>query len=219
MKHGNSQWPPLVYASRKSIWIRWRDFALTAGMWLIFAAMMNKEFELFFGSYLEAFGVGSLLFSLGIADLGMKLNWAEFVANLAPYVAVIIVLLAGLSTFSIHTLAKRYRSLRATDPAPLSLASQARDAALEPPTGRGGTKTGLLTVGLDDTAVVGVRDLLALMNSQEETTLVDVRSLRIAKVKVTADGHYQIEAAETMPSFGLTSGSPEWGWGRLSDRE
>ena len=207
MTQGNRQWPPLVYASHKAGWIRWRDRALTAGMWLIFAAMLNREFELFFGPYLEPLGLDPLLFRLGLGDLGMKVNLAEFLANLAPYMAVIVVLVLGLSTFSIHTLVMRYRALRVRNPAPLSLVSQARDAALAPPIGVGGAAIRPFTGELADASPVNARDLLTLMNRQEEATLVDVRSLRIAKVTVTADGQYQIEAGgEAMPSSGLISG-------------
>jgi hypothetical protein len=206
MTQGNRQWPPLVYASHKSGWIRWRDRALTAGMWLIFAAMLNREFELFFGPYLEPLGLDPLLLRLGLGDLGMKVNLAEFLANLAPYMAVIVVLVLGLSTFSIHTLVRRYRAIRARNPAPLSLISQARDAALAPAIAGGAAAIGPFTGGLAGASVVDARDVLTLMNRQEEATLVDVRSLRIANVKVTADGQYQIEAAETMPSVDLISG-------------
>jgi hypothetical protein len=206
MTQGNRQWPPLVYASHKAGWIRWRDRGLTAGMWLIFAAMLNREFELFFGPYLEPLGLDPLLLRLGLDDLGMKVNLAEFLTKLAPYMAVIVVLVLGLSTFSIHTLVRRYRALRATDPAPLSLVSQARDAALALPIGGGGAISSF-TGGLAEESLVDARDLLALMKRQEETTLVDVRTLRIAKVKVLADGQYQIEAGgEAMPSSGPVPG-------------
>ncbi|MDI1288305.1 MAG: hypothetical protein PSV46_28260 [Reyranella sp.] len=213
MTQDNSQWPPLIYARHKSVWIRWRDVALTMGMWLIFAAMMNREFELFFGSYLDTLGLDTLLLRFGLGELGMKLNLAEFVANLAPYMAIIVVLLAGLSGFSVHTLTRRYRSLRAANPTPLSLASQAREAALEPTTGH---DTVALEVGPRQALPVDGRTLIDLMNKQEEAALVDVRGLRIVTVKVNADGHYQIEAfGEPMPSFGLIPGPRSDGGGEL----
>jgi hypothetical protein len=205
---GNRQWPPLVYASHKAAWIRWRDVALTMGMWLIFAAMLNKEFELFFGSYLQPLGLDPLFARLGIFDLGMKLNLMEFVVNLSPYFAVIVVLVAALSTFSVHTLMKRHRSLRSVGPSPLSLASQARDAALESRVADAGPEATHLNIGLGDAAPVDGPTLLALIHSQEEAALVDVRSLRIAIVRVTADGKYQIERApEAGPSPAPLPGS------------
>ena len=206
--NNSRQWPPLIIASHKSSWIRWRDVVLTSGMWLIFAAMLNKEFELFFGSYLQRLGFDSLFARLGIFDLGLKMNLMEFAINLAPYFAVIVVLLAGLSTFSLHTLVRRYRSLRGVAPSPLSLASQTGAAGLQYPTGNFGAGAGHLGLDFGDSPPVGGLTLLALMNSQEEATLTDMRSLRIAIVRVTADGHYQIERApQSDPSLAAVPGS------------
>ena len=62
-------WPPLIVASEKPRWVWWRDFALTLLMWLVFAIMLETEFELFFGRYLERLGLG---------DFDTNANWARF---------------------------------------------------------------------------------------------------------------------------------------------
>ena len=56
--HSHETWPPLIVASTKPRWVWWRDFALTLAMWLVFAVMLETEFELFVGRYLEHLGLG-----------------------------------------------------------------------------------------------------------------------------------------------------------------
>jgi tetratricopeptide (TPR) repeat protein len=46
-------WPPLIVADHTPRWVRWRDFALTLMMWILFAIMLETEFELFVGPHLE----------------------------------------------------------------------------------------------------------------------------------------------------------------------
>jgi hypothetical protein len=73
-------WPPLIIASEKPRWVMWRDFALTLLMWLIFAIILETEFELFFGRYLERLGWG---------NFDTNANWAQFFQRLEPYLWLI----------------------------------------------------------------------------------------------------------------------------------
>ena len=77
-------WPPLIVASDKPRWVTWRDFGLTLIMWVMFAIMLETEFELFFGRYLE---------NLGLGDFQTEANWDVFFQRLRPYVGLVIVLL------------------------------------------------------------------------------------------------------------------------------
>ena len=115
-------WPPLIVAGERPNWMWWRDFALTLAMWLLFAVMLETEFELFFGRYLER---------LGWADLDTNANWPRFFDRLRPYLYVVIVLLAFLAASAVATIARYYRSLRLPPPPPLPAAAQARRARMD----------------------------------------------------------------------------------------
>lgn len=190
MTQNAQPWPPLIVAARQPAWIRWRDFALTMAMWLLLAAMLNQEFELFLGVYLEPLGLDALLHRLGVSDLDPKLEWLEFGRRLAPYLVVVFVLVTTLTTFTIHTLLRRRRSLGGASPRPLSLAREAREAALPPMVG-----SGARSMDIVDETIADASSVLAMLNGQDTAALVAARGLRIALVTVTADGHYRIERA------------------------
>jgi hypothetical protein len=195
MTQDEERWPPLIVATHQPFWVRGRDFLLTAAMWLLLAAMLNAEFELFLGVYLERLGFDALLYRLGLADFDPKLDWLAFGRHLLPYLIVVLVLIASLTTFAAHTLLRRHRALREAKPRPLSLARQARDAALLPMAVRADVVSNERRAGLGETPVVDGRSLLAMLNGQDKETLAEARALRIAMVDVTADGRYRIERA------------------------
>ena len=115
-------WPPLIVASEKPRWVWWRDFALTLLMWLVFAIMLETEFELFFGRYLERLGLG---------DFDTNANWARFFERMRPYVYLIIALLALLAAAAVATVDRRRRTLLLAPPPPLPAAEQARRAGMD----------------------------------------------------------------------------------------
>lgn len=193
MKSGDGQWPPLIVAASRPAWIRGRDFVLTTVMWLLLAAMMSNELGLFLGIYLERLGFGAVLERLGFGDAGEKFDWLLIVGRLGPYLVVVLALVLSLSTFALHTVRRRRNALGMASPQPLSLASQAHQAALVPMMGGEDDVSRERQVGLDDAAVVDNRSLLAMLNEQDEAALAEARRLRIALINVTAEGHYRIE--------------------------
>jgi len=100
-------WPPLIIVSDKPRWVWWRDFALTLVMWALFATMLETEFELFFGHYLE---------KLGLGDFNTEANWGIFFRRLAPYFWLIVMLLALLGASTVATLHRIRRFLSAAAP-------------------------------------------------------------------------------------------------------
>ena len=109
-------WPPLIVVSDKPHWVVWRDFALTLAMWAIFAIMLETEFELFFGHYLERLGFG---------DFDTNAHWARFFRRLEPYLWLIASLLAMLAATTVATLHRIRRFLKAAPPPPLQPAEEA----------------------------------------------------------------------------------------------
>ena len=109
-------WPPLIVASEKPRWVVWRDFALTLLMWLIFAIMLETEFELFFGRYLERLGWG---------DFDTNANWARFFQRLEPYLWLIVMLVALLAASTVATLHRLRRFLKQAPPPSLQATEQA----------------------------------------------------------------------------------------------
>jgi hypothetical protein len=114
-------WPPLIVASDKPRWVWWRDLALTFVMWLIFAVMLETEFELFFGRYLE---------QLGLADFDTSANWQRFFERLKPYVYLITALAALLVVAAVATIRRYFRARPLPLPASLPAADQARRAGM-----------------------------------------------------------------------------------------
>ena len=115
-------WPPLIVASEKPRWVVWRDFALTLGMWLMFAIMLETEFELFFGRYLE---------HLGLGDFDTTAHWERFFQRLAPYLWLIVMLLALLAASTVATVHRLRRFLKQAPPPSLQPAEEARRGRLE----------------------------------------------------------------------------------------
>lgn len=109
-------WPPLVIASEKPRWVTWRDFALTLVMWLLFALMLETEFELFFGRYLERLGLG---------DFDTNAHWGRFFRLLEPYLWLTVALLALLLASTVATLHRIQRFLKNAPPPPLEAAEEA----------------------------------------------------------------------------------------------
>jgi hypothetical protein len=119
----NRAWPPLIVASRQPAWMRRRDFLLTLAMWLLFAIMLETEFELFFGPYLERLGWG---------DFDTDAAWTVFFGRLRPFVIVTAALVTWLVVSGVFTLQRRRRTLLGDPPPPLSLEEQAARAGMDP---------------------------------------------------------------------------------------
>jgi hypothetical protein len=117
-----NSWPPLVIARNTPRTIRWRDFLLTLVMWMLFAFMLDTEFKLFFGSYLQAFGLD---------EFDAKGNWPLFFEQLIPFLITAGVLVYLLVATGVLTLRRRRRALLLPPPAPLDLATEGRQAHLD----------------------------------------------------------------------------------------
>jgi hypothetical protein len=117
-----ASWPPLIIASEKPRWVMWRDFALTLLMWLIFAIILETEFELFFGHYLERLGWG---------DFDTNANWARFFQRLAPYLWLIVMLVALLAASTVATLHRLRRFLKQAPPPPLLAIEEAHRGGMD----------------------------------------------------------------------------------------
>jgi hypothetical protein len=115
-------WPPLIVAHSKPRWVVWRDVLLTMVMWILFAIMLETEFELF---------ISHQLVRLGLGDFRTDPNWAEFFERLMPFVAVAVLLICLLLLASVFTLRRRRRGLLLPPPAALPIADQARRAGMD----------------------------------------------------------------------------------------
>ena len=116
-------WPPLIVASEKPLWVTWRDFGLTLAMWVMFAIMLETEFELFFGRYLA---------KLGLGDFQTEAHWDIFFQRLRTYIALVIVLLVALVGSTFATLHRVRRAILLHPPAPLPLETEAPYARMTP---------------------------------------------------------------------------------------
>ena len=125
-------WPPLIVASTKPTWVKVRDVALTLLMWLLFAIMLETEFELFFGHYLERMGLG---------DFDTEGRWLEFFNALRPFVQVALVLVSLLLVAGLLTLRRVARGRKLPQPAPLTADDEAR------------------RVGMDEAELIAAREL------------------------------------------------------------
>jgi hypothetical protein len=114
-------WPPLIVATSTPAAIRWRDLLLTVVMWGLFFVVLESEFELYFGAYLEHWGFG---------DFDTDADWAEFFHLLLPYLEVSAVLIATLALVNALGVKRRRRSLSIEPPPPLTLAEEARRAGM-----------------------------------------------------------------------------------------
>jgi len=197
-------WPPLIVNARRSRWIRMRDVVLTCIAWLALAILLNRELELGLATYLDAMGLENYTDELRSAGLVNReqtpLGWSYFGFALRPYALVFLCLFGFLLTFAVHTIIRRQKALRAPAPLPLSFTLEAREAALA--TGIGdvlGPRAGggAARVDLEPHGVVDGRTLLALLNSQDQTALIDIRKLRVTTVEVRPTGGYVIHAVVT----------------------
>ena len=125
-------WPPLIVATHTPRWVIWRDVVLTLAMWVLFAIMLETEFELFFGPHLERLGLGTF---------DSEANWDVFFERLMPFVQITMMLIGALALASLITLRRLRRGLLMPQPAPLPLAEQA------------------LRAGMDATALAATRNL------------------------------------------------------------
>lgn len=110
-------WPPLIVADSKPSWVKMRDIALTLAMWVLFAIMLETEFELFFGIYLERWGLG---------EFDTEGRWLEFFHALRPFVQIDLVLVSLLLVAGMLTLRRISLARRLPQPAPLTVGEQAR---------------------------------------------------------------------------------------------
>jgi hypothetical protein len=117
-------WPPLIVAAEKPRWVWWRDFALTIAMWVLFAIMLQTEFELFFGRYLERLGLG---------DFDTNAHWERFFERLTPYIWLIVMLLAFLGIATVLTIHRARLMLRLGQPPALPPADQAARGGMTVP--------------------------------------------------------------------------------------
>jgi poly-beta-1,6-N-acetyl-D-glucosamine biosynthesis protein PgaD len=115
-------WPPLIIARHTPRLMKWRDILLTAMMWGFFALLLDTEFELFLGDYLE---------HLGFGPFDTNANWLVYFNLLLPFLLMAAVLSGILMIFGLRTLRRRSRALLLPQPAPLETADQARRAGLD----------------------------------------------------------------------------------------
>ena len=102
--------------------MKWRDVLLTLMMWGFFAVLLDTEFELFLGDFLE---------QLGLGPFDTNTNWPVFFDRLMPFLLTAAILAGLLVIFSLRTLRRRSRALLLPQPAPLETADQARRAGLD----------------------------------------------------------------------------------------
>jgi poly-beta-1,6-N-acetyl-D-glucosamine biosynthesis protein PgaD len=116
-----SHWPPLVVAKHIPRAVRWRDIVVTLTAWAGFVWLLDEEFALFFGA----------LKALGLGGAEVKVDWASYLEQLAPFFLAAAVLATSLVVFSLRTLRRRARALNLPQPAPLLASEQARDEDLD----------------------------------------------------------------------------------------
>jgi poly-beta-1,6-N-acetyl-D-glucosamine biosynthesis protein PgaD len=115
-------WSPLIVAGTKPTWVKVRDVALTLFMWVLFAIMLETEFELLFGRYLERMGLG---------DFDTAGRWADIFEALQPFVQVALVLVSLLLLAGLFTLRRVARGRGLPQPAPLSASDEARRVGMD----------------------------------------------------------------------------------------
>jgi poly-beta-1,6-N-acetyl-D-glucosamine biosynthesis protein PgaD len=129
---GPVSWPPLIVATTKPTVIKVRDTALTLLMWLLFAILLETEFEMFFGHYLQRLGLGSF---------DSEGRWLEFFQALRPFIQVALVLVSLLLVAGLLTLRRVARGRKLPQPAPLTAGDEAR------------------RVGMDEAELIAAREL------------------------------------------------------------
>ena len=136
----NDVWPPLIVATDKPRWLWWRDSALTVAMWALFAAMLESEFGLFFGRYLdEHWGF----------HIHTKPHWHRFFGLLEGYVWLIIMLLGFLAAATVATIHRTRNLLRHAQPPSLPTDEEARHARTDAATLEAARKLRKVTVHVD----------------------------------------------------------------------
>ena len=121
MSSSNGPWPPLIVAKHVPRFVKWRDMLLTMMMWGGFAVLLDIEFELFLGRYLQR----------GLSPFDTNANWPEFFGRLVPFLLTAAILAGLLVIFSLRTLRRRGRALLLPQPVPLETADQAHRAGLD----------------------------------------------------------------------------------------
>ena len=154
-------WPPLIVASTKPTWVKVRDVALTLLMWLLFAIMLETEFELFFGHYLERMGLG---------DFDSEGRWLEFFNALRPFVQVALVLVSLLLVAGLLTLRRVARGRKLPQPAPLTADDEAR------------------RVGMDEAELIAARELRVVVVHIDADGKYRVEPHRVDQSRVTSKG-------------------------------
>jgi poly-beta-1,6-N-acetyl-D-glucosamine biosynthesis protein PgaD len=154
-------WPPLIVASTKPTWVKVRDVALTLLMWLLFAIMLETEFELFFGHYLERMGLG---------DFDTEGRWLEFFNALRPFVQVALVLVSLLLVAGLLTLRRVARGRKLPQPAPLTADDEAR------------------RVGMDEAELIAARELRVVVVHIDVDGKYRVEPHRVDQSRVTSKG-------------------------------
>ena len=122
MSTAEKPWPPLIIAKHPPSWVKSRDHLLTLLMWIMFAVMLETEFELFFGAYFERWSFG---------DFDTEPNWARFFEQLTPFLQVALVLIVLLLVATLRTLRRRKRGLLLPPPVPLGIAEEVRRAGMD----------------------------------------------------------------------------------------
>jgi hypothetical protein len=113
-------------------------------MWILFAVMLEREFELFVGPHLERWGLG---------DFDTEANWAVFFERLMPFIQVTMMLVGALALAGLITLYRRRRGLLLPPPPFLAIAYEARRA------------------GMDETALAAARELrIAIVHIDDDGT-------------------------------------------------
>jgi poly-beta-1,6-N-acetyl-D-glucosamine biosynthesis protein PgaD len=112
MNQAGRPWPPLIQGALPP-WMKWRDAALTVGMWILFGYLFQRQFRLAQGTYQD------------VAYL------AAFLTRLSPYAQVALLLIVLLVIAAKFTQGRRRRGFLLPEPAPLALADQARRAGMD----------------------------------------------------------------------------------------
>jgi hypothetical protein len=181
-------WPPLITEGPLSRWVYARDILLTALIWFFFVLLMVGEIERLVAPGLDRLGIP--VRGIGYADLTG--NWGYFLYALAPFLAIALFLVTVLASFAVYTVRRRRRALRGPRPPPLRLGVEARHAELATIAGHRGAETEARRAELAQIETVDARVMLAILGELDQAALIDARSLRVTRVHVTEDGHYQI---------------------------
>jgi poly-beta-1,6-N-acetyl-D-glucosamine biosynthesis protein PgaD len=121
MSGSNRSWPPLIIAKHVPRLVKWRDTLLTLMMWGFFAVLLDFEFELFLGHYLQP----------GLSRFDANAKWSLFFERLMPFLSAAAMLAGLLIIFSLRTLRRHSRALLLPQPPPLATADQAHRAGLD----------------------------------------------------------------------------------------